>query len=149
MITNKCNNSLKLELFPLLFYSQEDEDEEEHFTDIVLDEDKQNLDKEKEENEEEKNVEQTEEDKNGPSWTFRNKNKNLEEYTINGRNPLYVGAEFSCAWELASISNHFHPSAQHFADTILKVNKDNLYSLLEISIFFAFIFLLSAAYLLY
>ena len=60
-------------------------------------------------------------EKSGPSWTFRATNKDTTHYNIHARNPLYAGAEYSCAWELTSISNHFHPSAQHFADSLLRV----------------------------
>lgn len=42
-------------------------------------------------------------------------------YKPHQRNPLYVGAEHSCAWELSQLCRHYHPSVCVFASTLVKV----------------------------
>ena len=37
------------------------------------------------------------------------------------RNPLYVGAEHSCAWEISQLCRHYHPSVRVFASTLVEV----------------------------
>eukprot|EP00111_Clytia_hemisphaerica_P022985 TCONS_00067631-protein len=105
-----------------MFNQPEDDDEdEEHFKDVILEAEEEEAGDETKEKDDEKDViEDSKEEKTGPSWTFRATNKDTTHYNIHARNPLYAGAEYTCAWELTSISNHFHPSAQHFADSLLK-----------------------------
>ncbi|KAA8491020.1 Ribosome biogenesis protein NOC1 [Porphyridium purpureum] len=44
--------------------------------------------------------------------------KQVTSYVINGREPLYAGAELSCLWELSLLCNHHHPSISKFAQTL-------------------------------
>merc|ERR1719470_706087 len=80
-----------------LMTQPEGDDEEEHFVDIKDEEESQeavekdgvdNIDKEKK------------------SWTFIDQNKKTIKYQINHRNPLYTGAEQTCAWDVSSFTNH-------------------------------------------
>lgn len=120
---------------------QDDEDEEEHFTDVKLDDEEEVKDEEggletcldpavESENKETEVVKEEETHAtNKASWTFRTSNKNNPDstYSIQARNPLYSGAEYTCAWELVPMVNHFHPSAQHFAGSVLKVRFNSLF----------------------
>lgn len=45
---------------------------------------------------------------------------NISEYDPTARNPEYCGAEFSLAYEVVTLSNHFHPSVALYADTLLR-----------------------------
>ncbi|CAI5706247.1 hypothetical protein KXD40_009738 [Peronospora effusa] len=44
-------------------------------------------------------------------------------YDASKRNPLFAGAEISCAWELQLLAHHYHPSVQSFTRQLLD-NKD-------------------------
>ncbi|TMW61547.1 hypothetical protein Poli38472_012738 [Pythium oligandrum] len=44
-----------------------------------------------------------------------NQDKTETSYNWQKRNPLYAGAETSCAWELHHLLTHYHPSVQMFA----------------------------------
>ncbi|POM58320.1 CCAAT-box-binding transcription factor [Phytophthora palmivora] len=44
-------------------------------------------------------------------------------YDASKRNPLFAGAETSCAWELQMLAHHYHPSVQSFTRQLLD-NKD-------------------------
>eukprot|EP00794_Sanderia_malayensis_P020332 gene20332-22332_t len=52
-------------------------------------------------------------------WTFRNSELKNTNYGISNRNPLYCGAQFSCAWEIHPLLRHYHPSVSHFARSVL------------------------------
>ncbi|KAF4040341.1 CBF/Mak21 family [Phytophthora infestans] len=45
-------------------------------------------------------------------------------YDASKRNPLFAGAETSCAWELQMLARHYHPSVQSFTRQLLD-NKDS------------------------
>ncbi|CAI5743139.1 unnamed protein product [Peronospora destructor] len=49
--------------------------------------------------------------------------KNEGGYDASKRNPLFAGAEISCAWELQMLAHHYHPSVQSFTRQLLD-NKD-------------------------
>ncbi|KAG1697812.1 hypothetical protein DVH05_015766 [Phytophthora capsici] len=54
------------------------------------------------------------------------KKENKEEeggYDASKRNPLFAGAETSCAWEIQMLAHHYHPSVQSFTRQLLD-NKD-------------------------
>jgi len=40
-------------------------------------------------------------------------------YDASKRNPLFAGAETSCAWELQMLAHHYHPSVQSFTRQLL------------------------------
>ncbi|EGZ18985.1 hypothetical protein PHYSODRAFT_351404 [Phytophthora sojae] len=44
-------------------------------------------------------------------------------YDASKRNPLFAGAETSCAWEIQMLAHHYHPSVQSFTRQLLD-NKD-------------------------
>ncbi|CAH0517509.1 unnamed protein product [Peronospora belbahrii] len=46
-------------------------------------------------------------------------NKNKGGYDPSKRNPLFAGAESSCAWELQMLAHHYHPSVQSFTRQLL------------------------------
>ncbi|RLN54043.1 hypothetical protein BBJ29_003161 [Phytophthora kernoviae] len=41
-------------------------------------------------------------------------------YDATKRNPLFAGAETSCAWEINTLAHHYHPSVQMFARQLLE-----------------------------
>ncbi|KAG6971121.1 hypothetical protein JG688_00004560 [Phytophthora aleatoria] len=51
------------------------------------------------------------------------KDKEEGGYDASKRNPLFAGAETSCAWELQMLAHHYHPSVQSFTRQLLD-NKD-------------------------
>ncbi|ETP07141.1 hypothetical protein F441_16529 [Phytophthora nicotianae CJ01A1] len=51
------------------------------------------------------------------------KEKEEGGYDATKRNPLFAGAETSCAWEIQMLAHHYHPSVQSFTRQLLD-NKD-------------------------
>jgi len=91
----------------------DDEDEEEHFTDVKGDSDV-------EENE------KTNEDKEvKAAWVhqhkdaMRKKSGQKLEYNPSQRNPQFASAEKTSMWELHTLTRHFHPSVKVHAENIL------------------------------
>ncbi len=86
----------------------DDDDEEEHFRDVIT-EDDQPLQMVPEIS----------------SWDHKNLNKtnqnHLDHYDIFKRNPLYCGSEYTCLHELLFLKNHSHPSVALFARSLLDV----------------------------
>jgi len=97
-----------------LMTQPEGDDEEEHFVDIKDEGDSQEESQETVEKDGVDNI-----DKEKKSWTFIDQNKKTIKYQINHRNPLYTGAEQTCAWDVSSFTNHFHPSVVHFAKSVV------------------------------
>jgi len=88
-----------------------DEDEEEHFVD-VLDENDESSPADKTDSKVEPVI---------SSWVHRKQaNSNTREtYDPHHRNPLYCHADTECAWELLCFVNHYHPSVALFARMLL------------------------------
>ncbi|XP_053314606.1 CCAAT/enhancer-binding protein zeta [Spea bombifrons] len=107
---------IKPRLRVLLQDNGENEDEEEHFSDLPDEDD-----------EEEKNT-----DKKAPggkittqSWIHQKTLQGLNSfnsYDPSNRNPLFCGADNTSLWELKKLSEHFHPSVALFAKTVLEGN---------------------------
>ncbi|GMF33323.1 unnamed protein product [Phytophthora lilii] len=55
--------------------------------------------------------------------TPKNGDKEESGYDASKRNPLFTGAETSCAWEIQMLAHHYHPSVQSFTRQLLD-NKD-------------------------
>lgn len=87
----------------------EDDDEEEHFHDVISEQD-QPL----------QIVPQI------SSWDHKNLNKKSQNYTIqydiHKRNPLYCGSDYTCFHELLFLKNHSHPTIALFAQNIFDVS---------------------------
>ncbi len=85
-----------------------DDDEEEHFHDVV--------------NEDEQPLQIVPE---VSSWDHKNLNKStqnyINHYDIFKRNPLYCGSEYTCLHELLFLKNHSHPSVALFAQNLFDV----------------------------
>jgi hypothetical protein len=105
-------NGERLLLFtqkPILLSTKNDEDdEEEHFRDVI--------------NEDEQPLQMVPE---VSSWDHKNLNKSHENYNnhydIFKRNPLYCGSEYTCLHELLLLKNHSHPSVALFSQNLLDV----------------------------
>lgn len=107
-----------------------DEDEEEKFYDIKVDkeETKKKMDQNVVDDEDVNEVEDADADAptGGSSWTFVQKIKvGSTVYKPDNRNPLFSGAEFTCAWETAALKRHYHPSVGHFTESFMKGDKIN------------------------
>jgi ribosome biogenesis protein MAK21 len=93
--------------------SPEVEDEEEHFSDVPLEEEKD--EEPTEDGDELENVAGS--DREEVTGSDR---KSRQQYRGLHRNPLFCGAEHTCLWELERLSEHYHPSVQVFAQVLLK-----------------------------
>ncbi|OWF52318.1 CCAAT/enhancer-binding protein zeta-like [Mizuhopecten yessoensis] len=93
--------------------NNEDDDEDEHFTDLPApDEDVVVM--KHEEPEDVKPVIHS-------SWIHKSINQgHCQFYDPFVRNPLHCRAEQECMWELEKLATHFHPTVSLFAQTLLK-----------------------------
>ena len=61
------------------------------------------------------------------SWDHKNLNKTnrnyLDHYNIFKRNPLYCGSDYACLHELLFLKNHCHPTVALFTQNLLDVLK--------------------------
>ncbi|KAH7485385.1 hypothetical protein KRP22_006533 [Phytophthora ramorum] len=53
----------------------------------------------------------------------KSEEKEESGYDAAKRNPLYAGAETTCAWEIQMLAHHYHPSVQSFTKQLLE-NKE-------------------------
>ncbi|XP_065069004.1 CCAAT/enhancer-binding protein zeta-like [Rhopilema esculentum] len=98
----------------------EEDDEDEHFEDASDDAFKAPNEDLVEQNQSgNEKIDENSDQKSG--WTFRADLKR-NHYDIQCRNPLYSGAQFSCAWELSPLIKHYHPSVNRFAQFVLDGN---------------------------
>ncbi|KAK2561000.1 CCAAT/enhancer-binding protein zeta [Acropora cervicornis] len=91
----------------ILFLISEEEDDEEHFVDAPSDaedtSDKNN------------NTSKTDQLIGSHTNTIETRRKETDySYKPHLRNPLYVGAEHSCAWEISQLCRHYHPFLDRF-----------------------------------
>ncbi|XP_070578508.1 CCAAT/enhancer-binding protein zeta-like [Ptychodera flava] len=98
------------------------DDEEEQFKDIDTDPES-DKDGDKDESSSPK-AENTDSRKTvSSSWVHHKLKQDADKkvhYDALSRNPLYCGADNSILWELQKLADHYHPSVQHFAKTILE-----------------------------
>lgn len=108
--------------FGWYFFHQKEEDDEEHFEDIT--ENNFTAPNEKEMESEAKANEAKSDNTLKQGWTFRDGEVKRSEYDPTCRNPLFCGAQFSSAWEVHPLLRHYHPSVNHFAESVLQVIKE-------------------------
>lgn len=99
--------------FRSLTLQPEEDDDEEHFVDAPSDaedtSDKNN------------NTSKTDQQIGSHTNTIETRQKETDySYKPHLRNPLYVGAEHSCAWEISQLCRHYHPSVRVFASTLVE-----------------------------
>lgn len=104
-----------------LVVQSEENDEEEHFVDVPVEDDGQ-LDKFNSDDDECENKDESKatEVKGKGSWTFINhKQEKSVKYSPNHRNPLYANADKACLWETTPFLSYFHPSVVHFTNSVV------------------------------
>ncbi|KAI8054035.1 CBF/Mak21 family-domain-containing protein [Syncephalis plumigaleata] len=103
----------------MMITQPEDDDQDEHFTDVDDgEEDKQQ--QQQQEMSTDQVINNENEDTPRNTNASSTSNKTTCKYDGRKRDPRYSGADYSCLWELALLSKHYHPSLSHHVQCLLE-----------------------------